>query len=159
VTHLVQDVLPLVRQQIPGCTLKIVGAEPNAQVRSLAGDPATTVTGYVPDLNDYLNRAAVFCAPLRFAAGVQTKVIEAMATARPVVTTSLVNAGLGARAGRDLLIADDAVATADQIVALLRDKELQRKIGQAGLQFVRQKYSWGSVVARMRAIESDLVAG
>lgn len=159
VTHLVQDVLPLVRRQIPGCTLKIVGAEPNAQVRSLAGDPATTVTGYVPDLNDYLNRAAVFCAPLRFAAGVQTKVIEAMATARPVVTTSLVNAGLGARAGRDLLIADDAAATADQIVALLRDKELQRKIGQAGLQFVRQKYSWGSVVARMRAIESDLVAG
>ena len=159
VTHLAQDVLPLVRQQIPGCTLKIVGAEPNAQVRSLAGDPATTVTGYVPDLNDYLNRAAVFCAPLRFAAGVQTKVIEAMATARPVVTTSLVNSGLGARAGRDLLIADDAQATAKQIVALLRDKELRRKIGQAGLQFVRRKYSWGSVVARMRAIRDNLANG
>lgn len=159
VTHLARDVLPLVRQHIPACTLKIVGAEPNAQVRSLADEPAVTITGFVPDLNDHLNRAAVFVAPLRFAAGVQTKVIEALATARPVVTTSLVNKGLGARPGHDLLIADDASTTADQIVALLRDEDLRTKIGQAGLRFVQQKYSWGSVVERMRAIAQNLGRG
>ncbi len=99
-TILARKVLPLVRQQIPNCSLKIVGAEPNAQVRALDAEPAVSVTGFVPDLNDYLNRAAIFVAPLRFAAGVQNKVLEAMATASPVVTTNLVNAGLGARGPR-----------------------------------------------------------
>ncbi|MCP4535642.1 MAG: TIGR03087 family PEP-CTERM/XrtA system glycosyltransferase [Chloroflexi bacterium] len=158
VIHLVQDVLPLIRQQIPDCTLKIVGADPDPRVRRLANDPAVTVTGFVPDLNNYLNRAAVFAAPLRFAAGVQTKVLEAMATARPVVTTSVVNAGLGAKAGHELLVADDAETTAKQIVALLQDAQLGTRIGQAGLHFVHQKYNWNCVVQRMNAIEEHLAA-
>jgi sugar transferase (PEP-CTERM/EpsH1 system associated) len=159
VTHLARDVLPLVRQQIPGCTLTIVGAEPNAQVRALEAQPGVSVTGFVPDLNDYLNRAAAFVAPLRFAAGVQTKVLEALATARPVVTTSLVNAGLGAQAGQDLLVADGAAATAERVVALLRDEDLRARLGQAGLQFVRQKYTWQRVVERMRAIAQNQGGG
>jgi len=158
VTHLVQDVLPLVRQQIPSCTLKIVGADPNSQVRRLASDPAVTVTGFVPDLNDHLNRAAVFVAPLRFAAGVQTKVLEAMAVARPVVTTSVVNMGLEAQQGQEVLVADDVATMANQIITLLRDEQLRTQIGRAGLEFIRRKYTWDHVVKRMNAIEEHLSA-
>jgi sugar transferase (PEP-CTERM/EpsH1 system associated) len=158
VTHLVQDVLPLVRQQIPSCTLKIVGANPNSQVQRLASDSAVTVTGFVPDLNDHLNRAAVFVAPLRFAAGVQTKVLEAMAVARPVVTTSVVNIGLGAQQGQEVLVADDAATMANQIITLLRDEQLRIQIGYAGLEFIRRNYTWDRVVKRMNAIEERLSA-
>ncbi len=154
--HLARDVLPLVRQQIPDCTLQIVGADPDPRVVRLASDPAVTVTGFVPDLNEYLNRAAVFVAPLRFAAGVQNKVLEAMAAGRPVVTTSMVNAGLGAEPGRDLLIADDAATTARQVVTLLRDEQLRAQIGQAARWFVQRTYSWEHAVERMRAIERQL---
>jgi sugar transferase (PEP-CTERM/EpsH1 system associated) len=157
--HLVQDILPLVRRQIPDCTLEVVGADPGPQVRRLADNPAVTVTGFVPDLNTYLNRAAVFVAPLRFAAGVQNKVLEAMATARPVVTTSVVNAGLGAQPGHEILVADDAPTAAEQIVTLLRDGDLRARIGTAGLRFVRDKYRWEHVVRRMRAIQGLLTAG
>jgi sugar transferase (PEP-CTERM/EpsH1 system associated) len=158
VIYLVRDILPLVRQQIANCTLTIVGAEPNARVRALDAEPGVSVTGFVPDLNDYLNRAAVFVAPLRFAAGVQTKVLEAMAAGRPVVTTSVVNAGLGAQPSRELLIADDPQTTANQIAALLNDQALRTQIGQAGLHFVRQEYTWGHVVERVNAIEESLAA-
>jgi sugar transferase (PEP-CTERM/EpsH1 system associated) len=159
VTHLARDILPLVRRQIPACTLTVVGAQPNAQVRALEALLGVSVTGFVPDLNDYLNRAAVFVAPLRFAAGVQTKVLEALAAARPVVTTSLVNAGLGAQAGQDLFVADGAAATAERVVALLRDEDLRARLGQAGLQFVRQKYTWQRVVERARTIAQNLGRG
>jgi sugar transferase (PEP-CTERM/EpsH1 system associated) len=158
VTHLVQDVLPLVRQRIPDCTLEIVGAEPSAQVRRLASVPGVAVAGFVPDLNARLNSAAVFVAPLRFAAGVQTKVLEAMATARPVVTTSLVNDGLGAQPGREIAIADDAETAANQIVTLLQDEGLRAQMGQAGQQFVQRRYTWQHVVKRMREIEEMLAA-
>jgi sugar transferase (PEP-CTERM/EpsH1 system associated) len=151
--HLVRDVLPRVRRQIPGCTLTLAGAEPTAQVVRLGEVPGVRVTGFVPDLNEHLNRAAVFVAPLRFAAGVQNKVLEAMAAGRPVVTTSVVNAGLGAQPGEEVMVSDDVTATAAQVIALLRNAELQTRIGEAGRRFVRRKYDWGQVVRRMNEIE------
>jgi polysaccharide biosynthesis protein PslH len=153
VTFLAREILPRVRQQVPGCTLEIVGASPSPEVRRLTGLPGVTLVGYVQDLNRHLNQAEVFVAPLRFAAGVQNKVLEAMAAARPVVTTPLVNAGLGAQAGRDLLLADGADETADQVVALLRDGDLRSQIGRAGLGFVHQAFGWDRVALRMREIE------
>jgi sugar transferase (PEP-CTERM/EpsH1 system associated) len=159
VLHLVRDVLPRVRQQIPECTLAVVGADPAPQVRRLAREPGLRVTGFVPDLNRHLNRAAVFVAPLRFAAGVQNKVLEAMAAGRPVVTTSLVNQGVGAEAGRDLLVADDAEGMADKITALLRDADARDRLGQAGRAYVRQHYRWGIAQERMRQIEDLVKAG
>jgi len=154
--YLVGEILPLVRQQAPDCTLYIVGADPAPQVRHLGQVAGVTITGFVPDLNDYLNRAGVFVAPLRFAAGVQNKVLEAMAAGRPVVTTSMINAGLGGTPGRDLLVADSAAALAAEVVRLLRDEQLQEQIGRAGRQFVQRRYSWQHAVSRMAAIEQTL---
>jgi glycosyltransferase involved in cell wall biosynthesis len=157
--HLARDVLPLVREQIPDCTLKIVGADPDPQVQRLGHDPSVTVTGFVPDLNEQLNQAAAFIAPLRFAAGIQNKVLEAMAGGTPVVTTSLINEGLGARPDHDLLVADDAESTARQIVLLLQDQQRREQIARAGRQFVQKKYSWNHVVERVGAIEDSLTKG
>jgi glycosyltransferase involved in cell wall biosynthesis len=114
------------------------------------------VTGFVPDLNQYLNGAAVFVAPLRFAAGVQNKVLEAMAAGRPVVTKGAIAEGLGATPGRDLLVADEAPAMAARIVDLLGDEALQQKLGQAGRQFVCRNYRWDFVAGRMKAIAAAL---
>ncbi len=155
-TYLVQEVLPLAKRQIPDCTLSLVGADPSPQVQRLANPPAVTVTGYVPDLNGWLNRSAVFVAPLRFAAGVQNKVLEAMAAARPVVTTTIVNEGLGAQPDHEILVADGAEAMASQIIRLLRDDALRVRIGTAARSFVQRVYTWDQVVRRMRAIEEGL---
>lgn len=154
--YLVQDVLPLVRQKLPGCTLKIVGADPGPRVRKLGLEPWVTVTGFVPDLNKFLNRAALFVAPLRFAAGVQNKVLEAMAAGRPVVTTGLVNDGLGAQPDREIIVADDVDSMAQRIITLLQDRALRARIGRAGREFVQQKYGWHHVADRIRVIETSL---
>lgn len=155
-TFLVQEILPLVRQEIPDCTLILAGADPGPEVQALASQAGVTVSGFVPDLNAALNKAAVFVAPLRFAAGVQNKALEAMAAGRPVVTTSLVNQGLGAQPGRDLLIADDAGTIANQIVALLHDAGMRERIGQAGREFVKSQFSWDVVAQRVHSIEAQL---
>jgi glycosyltransferase involved in cell wall biosynthesis len=136
-----------------------VGADPDPQVLRLGHDPAVTVTGFVPDLNEQLNQAAVFVAPLRFAAGVQNKVLEAMAAGTTVVTTGLINEGLGAQPDQELVVADDAASMAQQIVRLLRDQERREQIARAGRQFVVRKYSWAHVVERVGAIEDRLRRG
>jgi polysaccharide biosynthesis protein PslH len=154
--YLVSELLPLVQRQFPDCRLTLVGANPGPEVLGLAENPAVTVTGYVADLNRYLNRAAIFVAPLRFAAGVQNKVLEAMAAGRPVVTTSLVNQGLGAQPERDLLIADTAAEQANQIGRLLVDPKLASHVGLAGRSFVARRFSWQHAVERLRTIAGKL---
>jgi sugar transferase (PEP-CTERM/EpsH1 system associated) len=156
--HLTRELLPLVRQQVPDCTLHLVGADPDPVVQQLGRNPAVTVTGYVADLNEYLNRSSVFVAPLRFAAGIQNKALEAMASGRPVVTTSLINQGLGARPGHDILLADDTETMVKQIVTLLRDEGLREQVGQNGRRFVQHNYTWKHVVERVRVIEGTLAA-
>jgi sugar transferase (PEP-CTERM/EpsH1 system associated) len=154
--HLVHDILPRVRQSVPNVALNLIGAEPVAQVQRLGKTPGVRVLGHVPDLNAELNRATVFVAPIRFAAGVQNKVLEAMAAGLPVVTTAMVNAGLQAEDGRHLVLADDAEQIADAVTVLLRDADKRRQLGRAGREFVQQHFRWEAVSDRMKAVEQQL---
>jgi sugar transferase (PEP-CTERM/EpsH1 system associated) len=155
--HLAEVILPVIRCSVSDCRLRIVGASPCARVRRLASLGGVDVTGFVPDLNRELNRAAVFVAPLRFSAGVQNKVLEAMAAARPVVTTTEVAAGIGAVAGRHLLVGRTSKEIAGHVTSLLADARRRRALGTAARAFVARKFSWRPVAERVREI-SILVA-
>jgi len=103
-----------------------------------------------------LNQSSVFVAPLRFAAGVQNKVLEAMAAGLPVVTTSLVNKGIGGQPERDLLVADEPEDIALQVIRLLSDERLRKRVGRAGREYVLQRYNWDLVLDRMQTIQEKL---
>jgi sugar transferase (PEP-CTERM/EpsH1 system associated) len=154
--RLADEVLPRVRAELPTARLDLIGAEPAPRVLALATRPGVRVLGHVVDLNAALNEAAVFVAPLRFAAGVQNKVLEAMAAGLPVVTTSEVNAGLQATPGEHLLLADDDEALAAATLALLRDPAERARLGQAGREFVLARFRWEAVAERVREIEAGL---
>lgn len=154
--YLVRDILPLIHHHIPAARLNLVGAEPAIEVQRLGAQASVRVLGHVTDLNAELNNAAIFAAPLRFAAGVQNKVLEAMAVGLPVVTTTYVNKGLQAENGRHLLIADDAATFAEMVIRLLGDANLRHKIGRAAREFVVQHYRWEDVLARMNEIEQRI---
>jgi glycosyltransferase involved in cell wall biosynthesis len=154
--YLARDILPLVRREIPDATLKLVGAEPVKRVQRLAALPGVSVLGFVPDLNQLLNETAVFVAPLRFSAGVQNKVLEAMVAGVPVVGTPNVNEGMAAEVGKEILLAEDAAGLAAAVIGLLRDGELRRRIGLAGRAFVERRFRWEGVLERMEEIEQAL---
>ncbi|GAB4532287.1 MAG: TIGR03087 family PEP-CTERM/XrtA system glycosyltransferase [Anaerolineales bacterium] len=149
---LARQVLPLVRREIPGASLTLVGADPHPKIRALESLEGVRVAGFVPDLNAALNQAAIFVAPLRFAAGVQNKVLEAMAAGRPVVTTTIVNEGLGAQPETHLLLADTPAETARQVIRLLREPALAARLGQAARAFVQKRFSWQGALRRVTHI-------
>jgi sugar transferase (PEP-CTERM/EpsH1 system associated) len=153
--YLARDLLPLVRAKLPDIRLSLVGADPSHRVQQLARLPGVTVAGHIPDLNAALNRATVFVAPLRFAAGVQNKVLEAMAAGTPVVTTSIVNNGLAATDDRHLLVADEPAALAAAAVSLLTDPQRRDSLARAAREFVLEGFRWDAVTRRLAAIESD----
>ena len=135
-----KEVLPMVRARTPAARFLVVGASPTAAVRSLARLPGVDVTGTVPDVRPYLARAAVVVAPLRIARGVQNKVLEAMASARPVVATPQATQGIGARGGEELLIAADAVEFAERVRQVLAGE--WPRLGEQGRRYVLERHSW-----------------
>lgn len=153
---LAYQILPIVQKTYPESTLTLVGAEPSVEVQKLDSLPGVRVTGFVPDLNTYLNRSTVFAAPLRFAAGVQNKVLEAMAAARPVITTSIVNEGLGASAGKELVIADTPQDMAREIIHLFQQPAVASKLGKAAKLFVTSRYTWDLVLNRINKISEKM---
>ena len=99
--YFVSNILPLIRRNRPDVTLRLVG-EPTASVTALAGDPAVTVVGWVPDIEVELARADVAVVPLRYGSGTRVKILEAAAHRIPVVSTTIGAEGLGFEDGRHL---------------------------------------------------------
>lgn len=137
-----EEIWPAIRQRCPELTLSLVGRRPAREVKQLSMVPGVNVIGSVPDVRPHLARAAIAIAPLRIARGVQNKVLEALAMAKPVVTTSPPLAGIGARPGEHLLRADTAAEWADAINRLNGDPELRRSLGIAGRQYVVDHHDW-----------------
>ncbi len=154
--YLAKDILPLVKKSVPDCKMIFAGTEADKTLTELAKNDGVEVKGFVEDLNFLLNSVTLFAAPLRFSAGVQNKVLEAMATKLPVVTTSLVNKGLNAKPEAELLIGDNPQEIADKIIVLLNDAHMRAKIGTAGFDFVKKNFSWNAVNVRLKEISTEL---
>ena len=144
------EVMPLLRAARPGIGFHVVGANPGPDVRALAAQPGVRVTGRVPDVRPYVAHADVCVAPLRIARGIQNKVLEAMAMARPVVASPQAFEGVRAVAGRDLVVAEGAGAMAAAILAVLDGGH--PGLAAAGRLAVEDGYAWSATLSRLDAI-------
>lgn len=152
VTAFAAQTLPLIRAACPAAHFLIVGRNPAEAVQSLAALPGVIVTGEVADTRDWLAAADVVVAPLRIARGVQNKVLEAMAMARPVVASTAAAEGIDAQAGRDLLVAANAEEEARAIIDLLADPARAAALGLAGRKRVEARYGWDAALAPLERL-------
>ncbi|PKP87585.1 MAG: glycosyl transferase family 1 [Alphaproteobacteria bacterium HGW-Alphaproteobacteria-17] len=141
------DILPLIQRQDPAARFAIVGRAPTDEVRALAKLPGVIVTGEVPDVRPWLATADAVVAPLLLARGVQNKLLEAMAMARPVVASAAAAEGIDAVAGEHLLVAEGAEAMADAVGALFNDRAAAASMGQAARARMIARYGWDARLA------------
>jgi polysaccharide biosynthesis protein PslH len=141
VRYFARQVFPLVRKSVPNARFLIVGRNPGKLVTALQEIGGVEVTGLVPDIRSYLAMATVAVAPFSIAAGLQNKILEAMAYSLPVAGTKRAVQGLSAGVAGIVEIGDDAEALADKVIALLREPERARSIGQESRRRVAADYS------------------
>jgi sugar transferase (PEP-CTERM/EpsH1 system associated) len=141
------DILPLIRRGHPQARFAIVGRAPTDEVRALEGLPGVTVTGEVPDVRPWLAAADAVVAPLLLARGVQNKLLEAMAMARPVVASAAAATGIDAVPDEHLRVADGAEAMADAVCALFDDPAGAAALGQAARARMIARYGWDARLA------------
>jgi glycosyltransferase involved in cell wall biosynthesis len=153
--YLVNEIMPLVWESKPEARVAIVGKDPPAMIRNLAEDPRVEVTGMVPDLRDYLRRATMAAAPIRYGVGIQNKVLEAMACGTPVVATKGIISGIHAQPGKDLMVAEDASSFADRVIELLNHPHQCERLGMAGRKFVETHHHWENICRKLTQIYSE----
>jgi O-antigen biosynthesis protein len=135
-----REVLPMLRERLPGVTTYVVGSKVPATIRSLAARDFV-VTGYVRDVAPFFTGCRLSISPLRYGAGVKGKVNLAMSYGLPVVATSPSVEGMHLRPGEDVLVADDATAFAAAIERLYQDESLWKRLSANGLDNVRRHFS------------------
>ncbi|HTN45612.1 MAG TPA: glycosyltransferase [Flavipsychrobacter sp.] len=148
VCYFVEEVLPLIHQQFPKVKFVIAGQRPVEKVKVLASENVK-VTGFVEDLSEMYNAASVVVAPLRFGAGTQNKVLEAMAMGVPVVCTQVGFKGLGVESGDGVFMQVGKQAFADQVCELLESEQLRTATGKKGTEVIRRKFDWDVIAGQL----------
>lgn len=152
VLHLAQNIMPLVWAERSDARLMIVGKDPSASIQKLAEHPNVTVTGTVPAIEPYLQRATLSVAPIPYGAGIQNKVLEAMACGTPVIITSKAANAIPAKPDRDLLVADAPADFANKIVDLLNHAGKREALGDHGRVYVQTHHDWQTIAKNLQNI-------
>ncbi len=148
VTYFAKELWPVIADKFPSSNFVIAGQRPVEAVKKLAGE-RITVTGFVPDIQQMYEQASVVVAPLRFGAGTQNKVLEAMAMGVPVVCTHIGFEGLQIKSGQGVIMAKEKEHFISEVDQLLGNAEKRETVGEVGLQIARSRFSWDSITQRL----------
>jgi len=147
-----KEIFPQLRERFVNIEFLVVGSNPTKNVKRLDHEHNIMVTGKVENHLEYLSRAKVVVAPMRFGAGMQTKILEAMALGKPVVTTTIGAEGIEGRDGIHFLVADTAEDFCRKVSMLWQDEQLRRRVGAAARELVCEKYTWDVVGKSLLAV-------
>jgi sugar transferase (PEP-CTERM/EpsH1 system associated) len=156
-TWFCKEILPLIRSRTPKIRLFIVGQGPAKAVQELAS-PFVTVTGAVEDIRPYLENAAVYVVPMRMGGGVRLKVLEAMASGIPVVSTRAGVEGIDVEEGENALLADTAMEFAAKVVDALTNASLRNRLARQGRKLVEDHYDWRLITPKLEELYLRLKA-
>ncbi len=159
VEYLVAEIMPRIWKRRPATQLVVVGKDPPADVKNLATNPLITITGTVDDIRPFLWRSTVAVVPLVYGAGIQNKILEAMATETPVVATSKAASALGAVPGRDILVADAPDDFSLEVLRLIENKDFRQETASRGLMYVQNYHNWDIVVTQLLERYEETISG
>ncbi len=151
--YFVREILPRIWQQIPDCTLAVVGRAPSPATLALARqDSRIQVTGTVPEIRPWLWGASASIVPLRIGGGTRLKIYESMAAGTATVSTSIGAEGLDVTHPKNIRLADSPVAFAEQCVELLKDARQREFVAAEALHLVTSRFSWDVVAAEFEKL-------
>lgn len=150
--YFLEEMLPAVQQQYPQVSLSIVGRHPTERLRAAALRHGVEVTGTVPDVRPWLDRACVYIVPLRIGGGTRLKIYEALSMGMAVVSTTIGAEGLDLTDDVHLLRADTPDTFASAVVRLLRDPALREALGEAGRDLMTEHHGWSQVARRFERL-------
>jgi glycosyltransferase involved in cell wall biosynthesis len=154
VSVLLESIFPAVRAFEPQAKLQIVGRNPPDWLRDRARQPGVELHGNVPDVRPFIARATLLAVPLRIGGGSRLKILEALSSGLPVVSTRIGAEGLELEPHQHLDVVDGIEPMAEALVAAIREPARMRAQADDGCRRVLARYDWDSLAERLDAIWS-----
>jgi glycosyltransferase involved in cell wall biosynthesis len=153
-----KEIFPQIKREIPSVSLTIIGKNPPADFVQMASENPEfiKVTGYVPDLNPYMDQAAIMVVPVRVGGGMRVRILEGFARAMPMVTTTIGLEGIDARLGSDIIVEDTEDAFAKSVVKLFNDPNMQKQLAENGRKLAEDRYDWQAVLETLGSLYADI---
>ena len=151
---LVTRIWPTIKSQIPQARLWIVGRNPTSDILSLKKQGSITITGDIDDIRSAFSQSHVLLAPIRNGRGTKYKVLEAMASSVPVVTTKLGIEGINAK--NSVIVTESANSLANQTIKLLTDQKTATTMAQKAKKIVYDQYNWIAISNELDKIYQQL---
>jgi sugar transferase (PEP-CTERM/EpsH1 system associated) len=142
--YIVNRILPLLKARYPDIRVALVGINPKPAVKQLASK-SVTVTGWVDDMSDYYARSKILLAPMEIGAGLQNKILEAMAMKLPVITSRIAGNAMHKNAQGCFVSADSPEEYANQVLSLLESEQKRHELGNKGYEYVLQYHNWAAI--------------
>jgi glycosyltransferase involved in cell wall biosynthesis len=157
--YLLREIWPLVRRRLPDARLSVAGARPPRWVLDTDGRDGVSVVGEVPDLAPLYRSHRLLAVPIRAGSGTRLKILEAMASGLPVVSTTIGAEGIEASPDRHLLVADEPISFAAAVTSLLEDSAgFGARLAAEARQLAATQYDWDRIADRLGAEIMGLAA-
>jgi glycosyltransferase involved in cell wall biosynthesis len=156
IRYYAEAILPALRRTFPEMETLLIGTRPTAEIQQLDGKNGIRVLANVPSMQDHLFMDDIYVCPLRVAAGVRNKLLEAMAAEMPIVSTRLGAEGMAVHEGRELLFAEDQEAFIQQIRRLIEDRSFARDLGKRGRAYIETHHSLEVIGAKLEQLYTEL---
>ncbi len=154
VRYFVEELLPLIRAEVPYATFHIAGANPSPEVMALAAE-GVYIHASVPDMRPYFHQASVVVVPLLHGGGTRLKILDAAACGKPIVSTSVGAEGLNFMDGRDILLADSALTFSQTVVRLLSNPDRQAELSRCASR-AAEAYDWSGIASEFCSVMIDV---
>jgi len=135
--------------------LILAGANPSKSILKLEDDDVEIFSN-VPEIVSYLQKAAVYVHPHYGGSGIQNKLLEAMSTGCPVVTTNTGNQGIYGTDGENIMIADSSEEIAQKVIRLLKNSGLSKKISDNAREHIVKTHSWEAIYEQCDSIINEI---
>ena len=155
INRIVNEILPKVKKDIPNIKLILAGANPSKSILKLEDDDVEIFSN-VPEIVSYLQKAAVYVHPHYGGSGIQNKLLEAMSTGCPVVTTNTGNQGIYGTDGENIMIADSSEEIAQKVIRLLKNSGLSKKISDNAREHIVKTHSWEAIYEQCDSIINEI---
>lgn len=151
--YLIEEIMPAIWQRLPHARAVIAGKDPPPALQKAAETaPNVHITGTVPDLRPYLQNATVAVSPILYGAGIQNKVLEAMACGTPTIASAQAVSALSVQDGKHLLLAHNTEGFIHHLLHLLTDRVSQQCLSVGGRAYVEEFHSWDRITSKLEEL-------
>jgi glycosyltransferase involved in cell wall biosynthesis len=151
--YFAREIWPLLRNEVPSIVMNVIGSHaPKGLIEVGKRDSNFKLHGFVDDVRPIIHKAGVYVVPITVGGGTRLKILDAMAMGKAIVSTSIGCEGIRTRHGENILIADDPKEFCREIVRLLNDENLRRRLGTNARKTAEEYYSWKKIAPRLNEI-------